>query len=221
MYKVVLIDKESSDVLGDIGEYSSLRQAEHEVMDYNRKGDRHRGHAVVQAQLSGTLPERTERTERNNNLRLRQPSVERHPQSIHQHRQNLQQLHGVSEERRIRPQNRQNFPSNHNVHPMHPHSHTHYEEPSSEEEISSEETETFDEVMRRENREPSWRERSTPQTKQKLFALLIDDYHKKAIVLEHNQFLNNFMLANPQYQLKSTGEIHNMINERNQYLRNR
>ena len=51
MYTVVLVDKEDHEVIGDIGNYSKFNEAEHQANDYNRKGDRHRGHAIIQAKL--------------------------------------------------------------------------------------------------------------------------------------------------------------------------
>ena len=48
MYEVILIDNDNNRV-GEIGVYDSEREANSEANNYNRKSDRHRGYAVVQA----------------------------------------------------------------------------------------------------------------------------------------------------------------------------
>lgn len=200
MYKVVLIHKENGEIIGDIGTYDDLDDANEQANDYNRKGDRHIGHAVVQAEI-GNKPVHQPRRGLNiqrNPQRLRMPNMVR-PTPPH-----------------FKPQQRFSRTVVENE----------YEEQSSEEELSSEyEEQSSEEIVQqpqRQLRTPSWHQRQEqPQATIKQFAFLIDTRSGKAIVLEKNKFLNNFLLAHPTYTIQNTGEIHDMILERNQYLQSR
>ena len=52
MFEVILIDKDNS-IVGHIGKYDTEQEAQSEANNYNRKADRHRGYAVVQAIIGG------------------------------------------------------------------------------------------------------------------------------------------------------------------------
>jgi hypothetical protein len=191
MYKVVLIHKENYDVIGEIGSYDDINEATEEANDYNRKGDRHIGQAVVQATLDGN-----QQPNRQRGLRFKrkeQPQTQTFRRAL-----------------QGRPPSPQRF--------SRPRPPIQYEEP---EELSSEEESSSEEQVVSYQRNPSWHDRGSRPTTQKMFAFLIDDRTGKGIVLEHNSFLNNFLLAHPSYQIQSTGEIHDMIFKRNQYLNNR
>ncbi len=197
MYKVVLIHKENGEIVGDIGTYDDLDDANWQANDYNRKGDRHIGHAVVQTEI-GNEPTHQPRRGLNiqrNPQRLRMPNMVR-PAPPH-----------------FKPQQR--FPRTVVE--------NEYEEQSSEEELSEEQSsEEIVQQPQRQLKSPSWHQRQEqPQAITKQFAFLIDTYSGKAIVLEKNKFLNNFLLAHPTYTIQNTGEIHDMILERNQYLQSR
>jgi hypothetical protein len=199
MYKVVLINKKTGEVSGDIGTYDDLEDANWQANDYNRKGDRHIGHAVVQAEIGNEQQEHHHRGIRLN----RNPQMARTSNMGMKLKQSLPQ-------RFSRPVVEHN---------------DEYDE-QSEEEISSEYDEITEEETSSEEQEtqrpPMWHQPMKEQPIQKKeFALLIDTYRGNAIVLEKNRFLNNFLLANPTYTIQNTGEIHNMILERNQYLKSR
>lgn len=57
MYKVVLIEKGTDNEVGDLGEYATFEQAQREVVSYNRKADRHRGFATIQAAINDSHDE--------------------------------------------------------------------------------------------------------------------------------------------------------------------
>jgi len=195
MYKVVLLHKKTGEVSGDIGTYDDLDEANSQANDYNRKGDRHIGHAVVQAEIGNESPSQSRR-----GLKLNQ-----NPQNT------------------FRSQPQQRF------------SRTVVDEPSEEEELSSEELsidseesleeesleDSMEELLQQSSKIPHWHQQQIEIPKEKKFAFLIDTYTGKGIVLEQNRFLNNFLLANPTYTIQNTGEIHNMIFERNKYLQSR
>ena len=182
MYKVVLVHKEDHDVIGEIGSYNEIDEATSEAQNYNRKGDRHIGHAIVQATIDGSPIRRT------NGLRL-----------------------GQTDKHSVRYSTRTplNKPSSRIVP-----EYNRYIPEEVEEESSEEETRVY--------QRPSWHDRRNPQPQSnKVFAFLIDPISKKGIVLEENQFLQNFLIAHPTYEVQSKGQIHEMILQRNRYLQNR
>ena len=183
MYKVVLIDKNTGEANGDIGIYDDLEEAHAEATDYNRKGDRHAGHAVVETKI-GERPLFNQRMGDNSQSRVSRMKIS-------------------SNQSRPRIQLRQ----------RQPHAFV-------EEESSSEETSTEDFVPDHYQKNPNWH-RSTNNQSQKQFVFLVNTYNGNGIVLEQNRFLNNFLLANPNFSIQSEGLIHEMISERNQYLASR
>lgn len=193
MYTVVLVDKEDHEVIGDIGNYSKFNEAEHQANDYNRKGDRHRGHAIIQAKLGQPI-------EKPKSMGLKLGS--RRPNPI------------MSDERprmgrpKPRPMMTQQRSFRTVVDPVN----DDYEELSSEEE-------SIEQHVQQTHKEPKWHQSHTPH--EKSFVLLVHQKTGHTIVLEKNRFLSNFLLANPNYIQQSEGAIHSMISQRNQLMNSR
>lgn len=194
MYTVVLVDKEDHEVIGDIGEYPKFNDAEYQANDYNRKGDRHRGHAIIQAKLG------------------KQP-IEK-PRSVGLKLGNRRRNPIMNDERpRMRmPSQRPTIIREHSFRTVVEPTTNEYDEMSSEEE-------SVEQDLPQNTVEPMWHKSHSTQIKS--FVLLIDQKTGHAVVLENNRFLPNFLIANPNYVQQSEGAIHNMITQRNQYIKNR
>jgi hypothetical protein len=195
MYTVVLVDKEDHEVIGDIGTYTKFNEAEYQANDYNRKGDRHRGHAIIQAKLGQPI-------EKPKPMGLKLGSGRPRPNPI------------MSDERP-----RMGIPKPRPVMTQQRSFRTVVEDVSDDYDDVSSEDEIVEQIAPQANVEPTWHQSHTPHDKS--FSLLVDQRNGHAIVLENNRFLPNFLLANPNYVEQSKGAIHDMIKQRNQLMKSR
>ena len=221
MYEVVLIDRNSNQVVGNIGTYDDHDEAEREAQNYNRKSDRHRGFATVQGVVGGSSP-RQNPFQEDDSSEDYDISSEDDTDSMHRH--NLKKgfdkmFEEVQREKHNRRRmNRSNFPN-------HQHERKRLHRNMTEQRMQRRERLEREHHHRprvRLNREESFQVEPNPppQAPQPIknddYCLLFDERNNNYIVLKNNKHLEVIMTYNPHLQTIDFGSLHQMIYKRNQ-----
>ena len=198
MYAVVLIDRDSKEQIGEVGEYDTFDEAKLEAEDYNRKGDRHRGHAVVETEL----PLKRKPARRNPNVNLKPSSglrLNRKPSQGIPSRSGIPTRTGiprkVQEHRHIGRNNPSHRPQREEI-PRRPH------------------VERMEIPHRTERRQNTSQPKTHTDSDQ--YVLVWDDILRKPLVLKDSSFTRQMLMAGiGRYDVMMQGEFYEIMAERN------
>jgi len=221
MYEVVLLDRQSNKVVGNIGTYDDHNEAEREAQNYNRKADRHRGVATVQGVVGGSSP-RQNPFQEDDSSEDYEISSEDDTESIH--RQNVRRNfdHMFEELEQKRPTRQR---PNTTQYPKHQHERNRLHRNMTQERMKRRERVEREHHHRprvRLNREESFQVEPNPPPqapepiKNDDYCLLFDERNNNYIVLKNNKHMEVIMTYNPHLQTIDFGSLHQMIYKRNQ-----